>query len=163
MRFGEGVPRGDEVRGLFHIELTEQRLEALDGLAVDREHLVLLHEKLLLGRERADGECGQTVLAQQLAVAVEDHGQLLFSHAVQIPDFVGLGVGMHREEQRLVKLGVERMDEVGELFEAQICGDGVAVAQILLAQLFRVGYGNACCGLKHIGNLLAVMIFINEY
>ena len=95
--------------------------------------------------------------------AVQNHGQLLFSHAVQIPDLVGLGVGMHREEQRLVKLGVERMDEVGELFEAQICGDGVAFAQILLAQLFRVGYGNACCGLKHIGNLLAVMIFINEY
>ena len=70
---------------------------------------------------------------------------------------------MHREKQRLVKLGVERMDEVGELFKAQICGDGVAVAQILLAQLFRVGYGNACCGLKHIENLLAVMIFINEY
>ena len=70
---------------------------------------------------------------------------------------------MHREEQRLVQLGIERMDEVGELFKAQICGDGIAVAQILLVQLFGIRHGNACCGLKHIGNLLAVMIFINEY
>ena len=69
---------------------------------------------------------------------------------------------MHREEQRLVQLGIERMDEVGELLEAQVCGDGIAVAQILLAQLFGIGHGNARCGLKHGKNSLFGYDFIIE-
>jgi len=68
--FGERIPCGDKMSGRLHAVFFQQGNETLCSLAVNGQNLVLLYEKLLLGGQRANGECRKTVLIQQLAVAV---------------------------------------------------------------------------------------------
>ena len=139
------------MRGRNGAELLEQRFKAAVSRAVKRQNLVFLHEKLLLGCERANSERGKPILIEQLSVSVQDQGELLFGHAVQIPHLVGFRVRMDGEEQRLLQLRIKRADKIRQLFKAEVAGQGVAVPLVLLGQLFGEGDGNARGGLKHGG------------
>lgn len=155
---GECIPRGDEFVGPRDAEALEQFDKAADARAVNGQYFVFLYEQLLFCCKRADGKGGETVLIQQLAISVQNHGELLFGHVVQIPDLVRFRIRMDGEEERLVQLGVKRADKVCELFKAQIACQRVAVLLVLLGQLFRKGDTYACGGLKHRWLLLLYII-----